>query len=451
MFAERIYRQRRAALAAALAAAGHSGVVLLVGQLDEPYNFGANPYPFRQDSSVLYYVGLDEPRLAVLLDIEKSETSLVADSQSEDELVWCTRASPESLQARCGADRVISSAEARRQLALLQDSGASVHLLPSIRAAQSDRTRDLMSSQSLPEPSIELIRAVVYQREVKTPEEISQIELALKVAAQMHEAARAACADGMREAELVGLMGAVCARQGARMAYAPICTKDGHVLHHLGHGNAIQRGQLLLIDAGAEVASGYASDITRTHCVGDAWSDTTRFLHDTVRSAQRAAAATASTGTPMADVHRAAARRLVQGLFELDVFRGSVDEVVDRAAYALLFPHGIGHLLGLDVHDMESLGEDCVGYDGHHKRDARFGPNHLRLGKPLREGMVITLEPGLYAMSALWRRWQELGTHADLINYEALARLGRFGGIRHEDVFLVGGQGAQLLGPEILG
>lgn len=451
MFAEEVYRQRRRDLAAALTQAGDAGLVLLVGQLDEAYNFSANPYPFRQDSSVLYYLGLTQPRLAALLDIESGDATLVVEAQSDDDRIWCTRETPEALQARCGAQHVLSPAAARHQLQDALNAGRPVHRLPSIRPAQHRWLGELLGQTDVPAPSRHLICAAVRQREVKTAEEIAQIELALGVAAQLHEAARTSCAAGASEAAVVRAMNVEVAQQGARMAYAPICTRDGHVLHHLTHDNVLRRGDLLLIDAGAEVDSGYASDITRTHCVDNAWTDTTRLLHDTVRRAQQAAASAASAGTTMAEVHRVAAHTLVQGLAPLKVFRGSIDAVVDSAAYALLFPHGVGHLLGLDVHDMGSLGEDEVGYDSEHPRDIRFGPNHLRLGKPLRAGMVITLEPGLYAMSSLWQRWQAQGLHADLIDHQALSRLQGFGGIRHEDVFLVGHQGARALGPQILG
>lgn len=451
MFASQTYAQRRQALLGALARSGETGMLLLVGQIDEAYNFVANPYPFRQDSSLLYYTGLNQPRLALLLDLASGKSQLVVEAQSEEDRIWCQPQPPDALKAACGADEVLTPAAMRSKLARLSGQGAKVHLLPSIRTSQRLWALELMGLAELPPHSAALIQAVVQQREVKDADEISQIDLALGVSARMHEAARHACAEGVCEADIVRAMQVVVASQGARMAYPPICTRDGHVLHHLSHDNTLRHGDLLLVDAGAEAPSGYASDITRTHCVDSAWTDTTRLLHDTVRMAQEAAAASAKAGVTMAEVHCVAARTLVQGLAPLGIFRASVDAVMDSAAYALLFPHGIGHMLGLDVHDMESLGEDRVGYDESHVRDARFGPNHLRLGKRLRAGMVITIEPGLYAMTELWRRWRADGTHADLIDHSALAKLEGLGGIRHEDVFLVGEYGASALGPFIAG
>jgi Xaa-Pro aminopeptidase len=446
MFSSAVYQQRRQALLQALAAAGQTGTVLLMGQVDEAYNFAANPYPFRQDSSLLYYSGLNQPGVALLLDIDAGTTTLVLAPQSDDDRIWCELQPVEALQAASGVEAWLTPAAARQRIATPSSRGAALHVLPAIRPAQTLAAQALTGLADLPAPSAALIQAVVQQREVKDAGEIAQIERAVGVAHEMHEAARQACASGVTEAHLVREMHGVLARHGARMAYGPICTRDGHVLHHLSHDNTLRRGDLLLIDAGAEVPSGYASDITRTHCVDGAWTDTTRLLHHTVCAAQQAAAHSARAGVAMAEVHNVACRALVQGLAPLKLFKGSVDAVVESAACAALFPHGIGHLLGLDVHDMESLGEDAVGYDAQHRRDPRFGPRHLRLGKPLRAGMVITIEPGLYAMTHLWQRWRSQGTHADLIDHDALGALAGLGGVRHEDVFVVGPQGAERLG-----
>ncbi|TDM05370.1 MAG: Xaa-Pro aminopeptidase [Ideonella sp. MAG2] len=402
---------------------------------------------WRQDSSLLYYSGLNQARLAMLLDVETGVSQLVAEAQSDDERIWCQHTEPEALLAACGADGVLSPAQARARLTQLQAQSGKLHLLPCIRASQTQWAAELTGTAELPSPSVALIRAVVHQREVKTPEELTEIEAAVDVAAQMHDVARAACADGVSEQAIVRAMQGLAAQSGLRMAYPPICTREGHILHHMSHHNSLRRGDLLLIDAGVETPLGYASDISRTHCVDAAWTDLTRLVHDAVRAAQSAAAAGAKPGVTMAEVHRIACRSLVHSLAPLNIFRGSIDAVVDNAAYALLFPHGIGHLLGLDVHDMESLGEDLVGYDERHHRDLRFGPNHLRLGKPLREGMVITVEPGLYGMTTLWERWRQQGLHADLIDYTALNALASLGGVRHEDVFVVTASGAQRLGP----
>lgn len=442
------YRARRHTLATALAArCGQAGVILLLGQDDEPYTFAANPYPFRQDSSLLYYTGLAQPGLAVLIDLASGETELVCDAQPQDELIWFTRESPHSLAQQCGAQRVIDHAALARLLGDLQAQHCQIHHLVPWRAAQRARLVGLLGAGAPAAASDALARCVVAQREVKGPEELAQIEAALAVSARMHRRAFECAAPGVPEAAVVNAMAEVVAAAGMRMAYPPICTRDGQVLHHLRHDNTLREGDLLLIDAGAEAASGYASDITRTHCIGGAWRDEQALMRQAALSAQATCAAAARPGVPMADIHRLAAQRLVEGLAPMGLFRGSTEAVLASGAYALVFPHGVGHLLGLDVHDMESLGEDRVGYDAQTVRDSRFGPNHLRLGKALREGMTITLEPGVYFIPALWQQWRDGGLHRDLIAADVADRCMALGGLRIEDNFVIERAGARRLGP----
>lgn len=448
MFSEADYRARRHTLASALAArCGQAGVILLLGQDDEPYTFAANPYPFRQDSTLLYYTGLAQPGLAVLIDLASGETELVCDAQAQDELIWFTRESPQTLAQRCGAQRVIDHTALARLLNDLQAQQCRVHHLAPWRASQRERLIGLLGAGAPAATSDELVRCAVAQREVKGPAELAQIEAALAVSALMHRRAFECAAPGVPELLVVNAMAEVVVGAGMRMAYPPICTRDGQVLHHLRHDNILRQGDLLLIDAGAEAASGYASDITRTHCIGGAWRDEQALMRQAARAAQAACATAARPGVPMADIHRLAARHIIEGLAPLGLFRGSTEAVLASGAYALVFPHGVGHLLGLDVHDMEALGDDLVGYDALHTRDSRFGPNHLRLGKPLREGMAITLEPGVYFIPELWQRWRASGLHHDLIVSEVADRSMALGGLRIEDNFVIECAGARRLGP----
>lgn len=446
MFEAATYRARREALVHRLRGSGASGLALLAGAHDAVYTFGANPYPFRQDSTFLYYLGLSQPGLLAAIDLDEGTTTLAADSSSAEDRIWMEGIDAQALLQRCGADEVIGREAYTKWVASDRASGRQCHWTPSVRP---DWPAELHGKFAAGGASRAMTLAIVAQREVKGEDELRQIEQAIAVSACMHAAARAATADGVTESEVVSVLLAETARQGARPAYPPICTRDGHVLHKLSYRNRLKRGDLLLIDAGAEASTGYASDITRTLCVDEAWSEVARLLYDTARAAQARAAQAACTGTPMAEVHRVAVRAIVEGLAPLRLFRGSVDAVIDSAAYALVFPHGVGHLLGLDVHDMEALGEGDVGYGDWGARDTRFGPNHLRLGKPLRQGMVITIEPGIYVIPALWQRWKAESTHADLIDYQALTRLAGVTGVRFEDVFVVEDRGAKRLGPPI--
>ncbi|MCX7173180.1 MAG: aminopeptidase P N-terminal domain-containing protein [Proteobacteria bacterium] len=454
MFPETTYRQRRQQLLRQLADSGEgtgsAGLILILGQDDEPYTFAANLYPFRQDSSFLYYFGLSYPGLAGLLDLASGDVALIANPQDEADTLWFTRPSPEAMAQRCGIDRVINERMLGDMLLEARRKGREIHYLPPYRAAQKQRLADFLGiCHGELRPSGSLIRAVVAQREVKSAEELAEIDAALAITERMHGIVRQAATSGVKEAALVHAMSAELARSGARMAYAPICTRDGHILHQMTHDNSLRSGDFLLVDAGAEVDSGYASDITRTHCVDEAWTDERRLIYATVKRAQEVCVQEACPGMAMAKLHRLAARVIVEGLVPLKLFHGSVDAVVETGAYALVFPHGLGHLLGLDVHDMESLGEDAVGYDAEHHRDSRFGPAHLRLGKRLRQGMVITIEPGIYFIPALWQRWQADDVYRDMIDAEAGVRVMAMAGVRIEDNFVIEPTGARRLGPAI--
>lgn len=454
MFPHTTYRQRRQQLLRQLTATGadndSAGLFLFLGQDDEPYTFAANPYPFRQDSSFLYYFGLSYPGLAGLLDLATGEVALIASPQDEADTLWFTLPGPEAMAQRCGIDRVINAGKLEKTLLEARRKGREIHYLPPYRATQKLRLADLLGiDPDKLQPSQRLIGAVVAQREVKSSEELAEIDAALTISQRMHGIVRQAATSGVKETALVHAMSAELARSGARMAYPPICTRDGHILHQMTHDNTLRSGDFLLVDAGAEVDSGYASDITRTHCVDEAWTDERHLIYATVKRAQEVCAEEARPGVAMADLHRLAARVIVEGLAPLKLFRGSVDAIVESGAYALVFPHGLGHLLGLDVHDMESLGEDAVGYDTEHRRDSRFGPAHLRLGKRLRQGMVITIEPGIYFIPALWQRWQADNVYRDMIDAEAGARVMVMAGVRIEDNFVVEATGGRRLGPAI--
>jgi Xaa-Pro aminopeptidase len=450
MLYETVYAERRTVLARALAArCGQGGVVLLLGHDDVPYTFAANPYPFRQDSSLLYYTGLRQPGVAVLIDLATGETDLVCDPQSNDDIIWSTRDTPQSLAERSGAQRVMTHFALAKRLTELRVRHVRIHCLPASREVQRQQLIRLTGEADTSSPSDALIQCVVHQREVKSGDELAQMEAALVVTADMHERARQCAAHDVPEIAVVNVMNEVVATAGVRMAYPPICTREGQILHHLTYGATLSRGDLLLIDAGTETIDGYASDITRTHCIGGEWSDVQGLMRDAAKTAQAACAASARPGVPMAEIHRLAAIHLIEGLAPLGLFRGSTEAVLESGAYALIFPHGVGHLIGLDVHDMESLGEDAVGYDAANPRDGRFGPNHLRLGKALREGMTITLEPGVYFIPQLWHRWREAGLHKDLIDSRVADASMRYAGLRVEDNYVIESQGARRLGPDI--
>lgn len=454
MFAPATYRQRRLALAARLQADGARGLVLLPGHHDSPINYADNTYPFRQDSNLLYFCGLAQTGLALLIDIDAGGvTTLVADDADLDHQVWTGPLPSAGERAGLAAiERHVPRAGLTRLLAEARSQGRPLHLLPASRA----ETRLELSALLGCAPaeldalaSAPLRQAVIALRAAKAPEEIAQIEDALAVTREMHLLAMQRTRPGVVEQEVVGAMEGLAAARGLRMAYSPIFSSRGEILHNHAHGVRLQGGEMVVNDSGAESMLGYASDITRTLPVGGRFEGVKADLYDLVLKAQLGAIAAMRPGVPYAQVHRDACRTLAAGLADLGLMRGDPDEAVAAGAHALFMPHGLGHMLGLDVHDMEGLGEDHVGYGEGFVRDPRFGFKSLRLARPLQAGWVVTVEPGLYFNPLLTARWRSEGLHSAFIDHAAIEALGPVGGIRIEDDVLVTADGARVLGPGI--
>ena len=294
--------------------------------------------------------------------------------------------------------------------------------------------------------SEELIRAVVSLRSYKSAEEIAEMDRAVQISMEMHRAARAGAKPGMREAEVVGIVEGLAIGAGGRLAYSAIVSRDGHILHNHAHGNVLREGDLLLIDAGAETDTGYAGDITRTFAVGAELTGKQRAVYDIVDEAKRRVIREIKPGVPYRELHDLSARIIVNGLKGLELMKGDTEDAVAAGAHALFYPHGLGHMIGLDVHDMEDLGEDLVGYDEEFRRSEQFGTRNLRLGRRLEEGFTITVEPGIYFIPILTDRWRAEGKHTEFINYAALAAYRDFGGIRLEDNVVVTADNCRTLG-----
>ncbi|QNM97554.1 aminopeptidase P family protein [Chitinimonas koreensis] len=449
MFSPDTYRARRAELAQKVG----SGLILLIGNVDSPFNYTDNIYPFRQDSSFLYFFGLDLPGLAALIDADSGEAVLFGDDGGLDSIVWT---GPLPTLAEQAAEVAVARTEGLAALAgaiaAARGQGRSVHYLPPYRGEQRIQLAALLDQ---PVAAIDagasdaLARAVIELRAVKSAAEIAEMENALEIAYRMHLLALRSARPGVREQEIVGLMQGLAASQGRALAYNIIFSRDGHILHNHGHGHVLKSGDLVVNDAGAESPLHYASDITRTIPVGGRFNERQKVVYQAVLDAQLAAIAAMKPGVPYREVHDLAARVLVEGLAPLGLFRGDAAEVVASGAYALVFPHGLGHLIGLDVHDLEGLGEDRVGYGEGVTRSADFGRRSLRLGRPLREGWVVTVEPGAYFIPALIERWEAEGRHAGQIDYAVARQFADFGGIRIEDDVLVTADGARVLGKPI--
>ena len=436
------YRQRRHILREAVP----EGAILLPGNLDAPRNYAANIYPFRQDSSFLYFTGIDHPGLALVLTPE-GESILFGDPGHPDDVIWSGAHPGLADHARsAGIERHADIAELPAVLA-----GAPVHYLPPYRgdnrlrlAAWLGRTPTEVEAG----PSAELTAAVVAQREIKSDEEIAEIEQAVAVSALMYRLAFHNAQPGLKEAQIMGAMLGVALAHDRQPSFPSIVTVHGEVLHNETYGNALSEGRLLLVDSGVESARRYCSDITRTLPVGGVFSPRQKEIYQVVLAAQEASFAAAGPGATNRDVHLAAARAVAEGLIELGLMRGDPEAAVAAGAHALFFPHGIGHMLGLDVHDMEDLG-DAVGYDPGVARSEQFGLNYLRLARELKPGFVITVEPGIYFIPALIDRWQAESRHEAFIDYAQVEGYRDFGGVRIEDDLLITDEGCRVLGPPI--
>jgi len=450
MFSADLYTHRRQHLKADV----RSGLILFLGNRQSPITSADNCHFFRQDSSFLYFWGVDLPDLAAVIDVEADTETMVGDDRSLDDVIW---SGPQpSLLERCrgiGVDRSAPSDQLHAIVSAAIKRKRPIHFLPPYRMDQTMQLADLCGmepSTVAGSASASLIRSVIRQRSVKSEAELAQIEAALAINAAMQTTAMRMAEPGRYEREVVGAIeGLAYGRSGRKPPFRTIFSIHGQTLHNHRHDNRMQAGDLVICDCGAESPMGYASDTTRTIPVGGRFTSRQKEIYEVVQGMQADALAAMKPGVPFKDVHQVAARRLSSDFKDLGLMRGSVDRALDTGAYALFFPHGLGHMLGLDVHDMEWLGEEAVGYTDDIHRDSRFGLNRLRLAKPLSLDFVVTVEPGIYFIPQLVRQWRGENRFSDLINYDKVASYLDFGGVRIEDDVRVTSAGATVLGPPI--
>lgn len=449
MFSPEIYAARRRLLRKVVS----SGVILLLGNDESPLNYEDNPYPFRQDSSFLYYFGLDEPKLAAVIDVDEETECLFGDDATVDDVIWTGPQTPLVEKARrVGVAQSAPSRDLGAVLERARKRDRAIHLLPPCRAEHVLRIHHLLNyppemiSQLVSEP---LIRAVVAQRSVKAPEEIEQIEMALSISYQMQMTAMKIARPGVVEREVVGAMAGIATALGVQFAFEPIFSIHGETLHNPFHDNVLEAGNIAVNDSGAESPMRYASDITRTIPIGARFTQKQREIYSIVLDAQERAIAAVKPGVEFRDIHRLASVRLVAGLNELGLTKGDPEEAVEAGVHTLFFQCGLGHMMGLDVHDMQGLGEDYVGYTEAIRRDPAFGWRSLRLGKAVEPDHVVTVEPGIYFIGVLMDRWKAERKCEAFINYDKVETYRHFGGVRIEDDILVTDTGYRVLGPPI--
>ena len=442
LFSTETYSKRRSLLKKKIIG---SGVLLFLGNQESSINFKDNWYPYRQDSTFLYYFGLNFPGLHALIDLDSGEEIIFGDDLTIDEIVW--KGPQPSMTAMSAKVGILDTRPLEKMKAYL--SQREVHYLPVYRPEHVVFLTSLLDRSYTEvdlEYSVSFIKVVAAQRAVKSPEELLSLNEAASITSQIHLSLMQQAKAGMKEYELASRVRQVAHEQNVNISFQPIVTIDGQILHNHYYGNTLSGGDLLLCDAGAESSHLYAGDMTRTFPVDPTFSTLQKELYDVVHRSHLAAIAALKPGIKFLDLHLLACRVLVEGLVEVGIMKGHPQDAVAAGAHTMFFQCGLGHMMGLDVHDMENFGEAYVGYDDQLKKSTAFGLKSLRLGKALTPGYVVTIEPGIYVIPELIKQHKEKGSYNDFINYPLLEKHADFGGIRIEDDFVITTDGAQLLG-----
>ncbi len=450
MFNKEVYVNRRQKLKSLM----NSGIVLITGNNEAPMNYPANTYHFRQSSTYLYFFGIDQPGMAGIIDIDNDKDTLFGDDVSLDDIVWMgPQETMLEKKEKIGADDVQPFDKLADHIKEAQDKGRKIHFLPQYRYDNiflMEKLLGIHSSKINENVSEELIKTVVKLREIKEDVEIEELEKAAAIGYEMHVTAMKMAANpGIREQEIAGRIEGIAISHGTMPSFPIILSQNGQTLHNHDHSQFLETGRLMLTDAGAETNLHYASDFTRTVPVGGKFNERQKDIYNIVLTAINHASSLIKPGVTYKSIHIEAAKVIVNGLKALGLMKGNPEEAVEQGVHALFMPHGLGHQMGLDVHDMEGLGETYVGYDEETKRGSVLGIGNLRMGKKLQPGHVITNEPGIYFIPELYDNWKKENKFGEYINYEKVAEYLDFGGIRLEDDILVTKTGHRLIGKRI--
>ena len=442
MFEKSVYTARRARLAKEVG----DGVLLFLGNALVGMNYRDNEYAFRQDSSFLYFFGLDQAGLAAVIDIDAGEEVIFGDELTIDDIVWTgTMPSLAETARLVGVEKTEPLAALKGRLA-----GRKVRFLPPYRGDHQVWLQALLGiapEEQAARADEAFIKAVVDMRIHKTPEEVATIEEAVDISTRMHLISYRMARPGVHEAEIAAavLQEATC-RPGCGLAFPTIATTAGQVLHNHGFVHTLKAGDMFLLDAGAENALHYAGDLSSSMPVNDRFDERQELIYNICLKSFYAAVDQLYPGNPYRKAHLAAAETIAEGMVDLGLMKGNPRDIAESGAYALVFPCGTGHMMGLDVHDMENLGEQFVGYTGGEVKSKQFGFKSLRLSRPLEPGFVFTVEPGIYFMPELIDYWKAEGRFKEFINYDRFEAWKGFGGLRNELDYLITEDGCRLLG-----
>ena len=416
-------------------------------------NYTDNLYHFRQDSTFLYFFGIDRPGLMALIDIDSDKEIMFGDDLTIEQMVWTGYQQPLAAQVESVGMNTVKNLDKLQEI-IKQAIGQNkkIHFLPPYRPEQVQRLSALLGIDAAALPSmvsIQLIKAIIAQRSIKNTAEVEEIEKAVNTTIDMQLEALRYAKEGMTEADVAGKLLGLAISAGGNLSFPTILTVNGQILHNHYSDTVLRNGQMVLCDCGAETSMHYAGDLTRTFPVGKSFSAIQKEIYALVLNTLQAAAGLLKPGILYKEVHLFACEKLVEGLQQFGLMKGDVKEAVAEGAHALFFPCGLGHMMGLDIHDMENLGEQYVGYTDELKKSTQFGLKSLRLGKALEEGFVLTVEPGLYFIPELIDQWEAEIKFTRFINYDKLSPYKNLGGIRLEDDYLITKNGCKLLGKQL--
>lgn len=427
-----------------------SGLLLFLGNGEAPMNYADNTYHFRQDSTFHYFFGSDYAGLAAVIDVDANREIIFGNELTIDDIVWmgyqptlhekCELVGISETRPLADLQTVVSAALAKHQ---------AVHFLPPYRGEHQVWLQELLGinpAQQAAQTSVPLVKAIVDMRNHKTPEEIEHIEAAVDVSVEMHLAAYRTVRPGLNEWQIAAAVEEACMKHGCWKSFPTIATVQGQTLHQHQFGNTLQDGQIFLLDAGAEDPMHYAGDLSSSMPVGDRFTDQQAMIYNLHLQTFKAAVDTLAPGVPFRDAHINAAITLCEGMKAIGLMKGDPVEAAHTGAYAMFFPCGLGHMMGLDVHDMENLGEQYVGYPEGQKKSTQFGFKSLRLARPLEPGFVFTVEPGIYFIPELIDKWRAEHQFTDFICYDKLEAWKGFSGLRNELDYLITADGARVLG-----
>ena len=428
-----------------------SGIALFMGNDESPMNYTDNTYHFRQDSSFLYYFGLNTAGLTGIVDVDEGKDYIFGNDLTVEDFVWMGYQPSLKEQAqKVGIENTGSIPDLEKFLKEAVAKGREIHLVPQYRAENKIKLFNWLGiklNETQNAASVELIKAVVAQREIKSDEELLEIEKAVNTSVDMHVAAMQMVQPGIMESEIAAKVLEIAVKAGGNISFPIIATIHGETLHNHYHGNQLKDGDMLLLDCGAETALGYAGDLSSTMPVAATFTERQKEIFNIVLASHNASIEMLTPRLPFKNIYYESCRVIVEGLKDLDLMKGNAEEAVQLGAHALFFPCGVGHQMGLDIHDMENLGEVYVGYDGKPK-STQFGIKSLRLAKPLVPGLVLTIEPGIYFIPSLIDMWRAEKRFVDFINYDKLEAYKDFGGIRNEENFVITADGYRLIGKQ---